>query len=507
VDVVDGMDTIVLDGRSLSAERVERIALGAPVALNPKCHEAMRAGRAIVERYFREGIPAYGLNTGLGSRVTGTLSGEALTDFAYRTVRGRAQGWGPPLEPHEVRAVIAARLNTLLSGEAGASQGIAPYLAEVLNRKVIPVMPRWASIGAGDLVAMAALPHALIGEGEILAGGRRIGATEGLAQAGLSPLSLQPKDGTLLCNITAFSVGLAALATAKAMRTARALQIAGALSLEGFRGNVSPFEHGATRVRPQPGEVRAGDELVQMLEGGLLVEEGAARRLQDPLSLRCMAQMHGAVYAQLDALDECLAVELNHAADNPVVLIAESRVVSTGNFHLPLLAQRLDGAARALAWAANDCVSRVARLMNPGLSGLPPLLSSQETARAGFGPLLKPAEAVRAEIIHLATPVPILPSHTADGQEDSATFSALAAQKLGDVLVRLDYLVAFELLAAAQAIDLAKPERIAPRLGKVYDAVRRISRFADDDRPLGCEIEKIVREVVESGKLLGIVES
>src|SRR6185436_18118357 len=161
-----------------------------------------KKGRAIVERYFLEGIPAYGLNTGLGSRVTAMLSGDELTDFAYRTVRGRAQGWGPPLERHEVRAVIVVRLNTLLTGEAGASEGVATYLAQVLNRNIIPVMPRWASIGAGDLVAMAALPHALIGEGEILIGGERRPAAEALQSAGLAPLKLAPKDGQVLCNST-----------------------------------------------------------------------------------------------------------------------------------------------------------------------------------------------------------------------------------------------------------------------------------------------------------------
>jgi histidine ammonia-lyase len=495
------IDSVVLNGRVLDADEVERIASGAAVVIDPKCEAAMRQGRAIVERYFREGIPAYGLNTGLGSRVTAMLSGDELTDFAYRTVRGRAQGWGPPLESNEVRAVIAVRLNTLLTGEAGASEGVAVYLAQVLNSKVIPVMPRWASIGAGDLVAMAALPHALIGEGELLVEGERVPARDGLARAGLAPLELKPKDGTLLCNITSFSVGLAALAAARAKRSAKMLQIAGALSLEGFRGNVSPFARGATRVRPQPGEVEAGDELLALLDGGLLTEEGAARRLQDPLSLRCMAQVHGALYAQLKALEECLDIELNHAADNPVVLIGEDRIAGTANFHLPLLAQRLDGAARAFAWAANDSVSRVARMMNSGLSGLPPLLSSHDTARAGFSPLLKPAESVRAEIIHLATPVPIMPSYTADGQEDSATFSALAAQKLGDLLIRLDYLIAFEMLAAAQAIDLAKPARIAPRLKRAHDAIRKISRFADDDRPLGGEIEEIVATLVASGEI------
>jgi histidine ammonia-lyase len=497
------MSAIILDGRSLDPKTVERIAQGAAVALDPKCRQAMERGRAIVDRYLREGIPAYGLNTGLGLRSDEPLSDAAAVDFAYRTVRGRAQGLGPPLAAEEVRAVIAARLNTLLSGEAGASPNVADHLAEVLNRNIIPAMPRQASIGAGDLVAMAALPHALIGEGEVLIEGERLKAAEGLKRAGLAPLVLKPKDGHLLCNITSFSVGLASLAAARASRAVGNLQIAGALSLEGFRGNLSPFEAAVVRARPQPGQVKVGDELMMLLEGGLL--RGAARRLQDPLSLRCMAQVHGAADAQIAALHECLAVELNHAADNPVVLIGEGRIASTGNFHLPLLAQRLDASARALAWAATDSVSRIARLMSAEFSGLPPLLSSHEAARAGFGPLMKPAEALRAEIIHAANPVPIMPSQNAGGQEDSATFAALAAEKLGQILARLDLIIALELLAGAQAIDLAKPERIAPRLGLVHQAIRQRSPFIDDDRPLGREIETIADELVASGVLLRIV--
>jgi len=205
---------------------------------------------------------------------------------------------------------------------------------------------------------------------------------------------------------------------------------------------------------------------------------------------------------EIAALHECLAVELNHAADNPVVLIGEGRIASTGNFHLPLLAQRLDASARALAWAATDSVSRIARLMSAEFSGLPPLLSSHEAARAGFGPLMKPAEALRAEIIHAANPVPIMPSQNAGGQEDSATFAALAAEKLGQILDGLDLIIALELLAGAQAIDLAKPERIAPRLGLVHQAIRQRSPFIDDDRPLGREIETIAGELVASGVLL-----
>jgi histidine ammonia-lyase len=157
--------------------------------------------------------------------------------------------------------------------------------------------------------------------------------------------------------------------------------------------------------------------------------------------------------------------------------------------------------ARTLGWCATDGVSRVARLMSAAFSGLPPLLSSEATERAGFGPLMKPAEALRAEIVQFANPVPIMPSHNADGQEDSLSHAPLAVQKLAEQIDRYELLVAFELMAATQAIDLAKPKRIAPRLGEIHRAVRKISGFIDEDRPVGGEIEAIANELVRSGKL------
>jgi histidine ammonia-lyase len=496
------MAAIVLNGQALDAMSVEKVAFGAKVAIDEAVRPLLAKGRQIVERHLSEGIPVYGLNTGLGARAGQMLEPEGLAKFSLRMVRGRAQGLGSPLAPAEVRAVIVARLNTLLSGAAGASPRVADYLVEVLNQNIIPVMPRHASIGAGDLVAMAALPHALIGEGEILVAGERRPASEVLKSARLAPLALAPKDGQVLCNSTSFSVGLAALAAARARRAVMSLQIAGALSFTGFRGNRTPFQKQATRIRPQAGEVEAGDELLALTDFGDIGSK--ARRFQDPLSFRCMPQVHGAAYAEAARLDAALHVELNTVADNPVVLLDEEKIIGTSNFHMPHLTLALDGMARALALAATDAVSRIARLMSPGFSDLPPLLSSESADRAGFGPLLKPAEALRAEIIHLATPVPILPSHNADGQEDAATFSAFAAQKLADLLDRLDLLIALELLAGAQAIDLAGLGELPARLALVHARIRAISRFIDDDRPLGREIERIAAELVRTGELVSV---
>ncbi len=499
------MSALTLTGEGLTVDDVAQVADGRKVAIDSGATARMAKSRALVDRYVREGLPAYGITTGLGVRATEVLPRDELTAFSYRMVRGRAQGWGEPLAPRAVRAVMLVRLNTLLSGAAGASPHVARFLADALNHGLVPVVPRWASVGAGDLVAMAAIPHALIGEGEMLVEGRRVAAGEALKAAGIDALELGPKDGLILTNITSFSVGQAALAAAAVRRVLLASLVSAGLSLEGFRGNASPFNAGATLVRPQAGEVEAGAILRRLLAGGLLLDEGAARRLQDPLSFRCIAQVSGSALAQLAALEAALEIELNHSADNPVVLVEEERIISTGNFHLPHLTLMLDSMARALAWVATDMVSRVARLMNASFSGLPPLLSSNAAGRAGFGPIMKPAEALRGEIVHLANPVPVMTSHNADGVEDSLTFSALAASKLHDIAERLNILVAFELAAATQAVDLAKPPRIGAALQEAHEQVRALLAFIDEDRPVGRDIEAVARRLVAAGDLARLI--
>lgn len=493
---------VTLDGKSLTAEVLERIARGdAQVKIANSAHAAMRKSRGIVEHYLKAGIPAYGLNTGLGARVTETLSAPEVEGFSYRMVRGRAQGVGEALAEPQVRAILAVRLNTMLTGAAGQSLDIAEFLAEVLNRGLTPVVPRIASIGVTDLVGMAAIPHALIGEGEIIFNGERMPGLRALHEAQLAPLRLGPKDGQVLCNNTAFMTGQAALILGRGARALMSHLAAGALTFVGFRGNSSPIEENAVKLRPLRGQIRAAGELRKFLGGGVRLNMGEARRLQDPLSIRCMAQVFGGAFAALDQLEHILAVELNSASDNPAVLVEEERIVTTGNYHQIELTLCLDQTARALAWCATDGVSRIARLMNAGFSGLPPLLSSSATERAGFGPLMKPIEALRAEIVQLAHPVAIMPSHNADGQEDSLSHAPLAVKKLADLLERYELFIAFELAAAAQAVDLAKLEQIAPRLDAVHRAIRQISPFIGEDRPLGREIEAIADDLVRSGKL------
>jgi len=501
--VSDAADApLVLTGRTLKISDVEAVAAGGrQVELAGDCRDRMASGRAVVDRYFRDNVPAYGLNTGLGVRATDILSVDEAAEFSAKMVRGRAQAIGEPLPVPVARAAMLARLNTLLSGEAGASPVVADALVNALNKGVTPVMPATGSIGAGDLVVMAAIPHALTGDGEAYFDGERMPGLDALRKAGLKPLKLGPKDGLVMCNNQAHSASFACLAACSARTLLDAANVSAALVMEGVRANVSPLGPVVAGIRPQPGQVETAKVFRDLLDGSVLMREGAARRLQDPISLRSVIQTHGSVHAALDVLEAGIHVEINHAPDNPAVLLAEDRIASTGNYHTPWLGQALDTVARTLAVLANDAVSRIHRLCTPDMSGLAPLLSSSAPDRAGFGPLLKTVEALRARIIHLANPVPVVPSFNAGGVEDAATFTPLAASKLMQLCNELSYLLAYELLAGAQAVDLAQPDGIAPRMAEAHRQVRALSAFLDDDRPVGREVEAVACELVLMGKL------
>lgn len=502
----DRDNALVLTGGGLTPAAVTAVARrGRKVEIDPGALARMAEARAVVERHLDEGQPVYGLSTGLGANVTHALPREALEEFSRLTLRGRSNSVGPPLPAEAVRATMTVRLNNLLTGASGASPAIAENFADLLNAGLHPVMPSIGSIGASDLCLMAHLGLALIGEGEIDADGEKLPAQEALARAGLKPAELGPKDGLVICNSSSVSVGLGALALHDANDAYNLANIAAALSLEGFRGNLTPFDPRVAPVRPQPGQAEAAGDLLGLFAGGSLLEPGAARRLQDPISLRCTAQVHGALKACLDFAGPALDADLNGESTNPVVLLGDGEILSTGNFHAPLLAIALDTLARALTQVAILSASRTARLLMAQLSGLPAYLSPRGPGRSGFAPLLKTAEALMAEIEHFATPVRGGLSLAIGGVEDHMTHAPQAAQKLTELLWRFRLVIAIELLVAAQAVDLRGIDRLGRGTARAQAAVRDIVPPLDDDRPLGADVERIAAELLATGRLLEIV--
>lgn len=501
---------VALNGFDLEPESLAAVArVGQGVEPAPAALAAMARSRDVVERHLAEDRPVYGLTTGLGSRVVERLPREALAEFSRLTLLGRGHSVGPRLAPDLVRAVMTVRLNGLLAGGSGAAPEVAEALAALLNGNLLPVIPGIGSIGAGDLCVLAHLGLALIGDpgAEIDFAGQRRPAAEALAEAGLRPLSLGPKDGLAICNASALTGARAALALVDAEAVYATAQVAAALTMEGFRANLSPLDPHAAAARPAPGQEAAAAELRRLLDGGELTRRGAARRVQDPLSLRCASQVHGSLRAALDFARPAVLAELNGAADNPLVLAAEGEIISTGNFQTSALALAMETLSQALAQTAALSVSRACRLLIERLSGLPANLSPHGPTRSGFAPLFKVAESLLQEIRHLAQPAPCDLRWGADGVEDDLTNAPLAARKAGDAAGHMNLLLACELIAASQAVELAKVERLGRGTAVAQRIVRELVPPLDEDRPLGREVERLSEAALANGRLLQEVRS
>ncbi|MFJ2829828.1 histidine ammonia-lyase [Streptomyces sp. NPDC087263] len=490
---------VVVDGRTLSYDDVVAVAHhGAQVTLAADVFPRLVRDRAVVDDVVDRQVPTYGLTTGLGNRSSYALPRDELTEFSVRTVRGRANGIGDPLPVPVVRAALLARVNGIAGGGSGVRPEILSLLVALLNSRVHPVIPEVGSIGASDLCQMAHVGLVVMGEGRAEFDGEVLDGATALRRAGLAPAELGPKDGHVLCSASPLAAGNGALALHETAAVLTLAQAVTALTFEGFRANTSPLDARVLELRPAPGQSRAARELLALLDGGELGDPRNARRVQDPVSLRCAAQVHGALYAALDFAVAALDPELNGCGDNPVVLADTGEILSSGNFHTPALALAFDTLALALTQTAAISAERMRRLLNPAVSGLPANLTSYGPERSGFAPLSKTAQALVAEIRMLSAPVSTDPRHGADAVEDDSTNAALGARRLTTMLVRLRQLLAVEALVATQAVDLAAPTTLGRGPGLLHRAVRNIVPPLDDDRPCGVDVERVSSDVLGS---------
>jgi histidine ammonia-lyase len=497
-------EPVLLTGERLDPLDLARIARGgAGVRIAEAARQRIRRAAEVVAAAAQAGEPVYGRTTALGHRVVEAVAPDELSSFSLRTLRGRATGVGAPLATEVVRGAIALRLNGLCAGGAGAGEPVADGLAALLGHDVHPIVPGWGSVGASDLCLMAHIGLVLVGEGEAEWGGERMAGDEALRRAGLSAISLAAKDGLALCSSSALSVAVAVLAALDAGRALQAAQASAALAMEGFRANLSPIDPRVVAARPAPGQEWSAAGLRELLAGGALTEPGAARRLQDPLSFRCVAPIHGSLHTALRLLGEALDPELGGAADNPLVIPDEAVILSTGNFHVPALALALDAVAVGLAQIAAPIAQRQARLKTERLSGLPQNLVTGPATRSGMGPLSKTAEALVIEIRQRAAPAAVHPTVSADGVEDDSTGVLQAGLRVAEQLERLWRLVALELIVAAEAVDLAGAPRLGAGTAVVQAAVREHVARLEDDRALGPEIERLAGQELRTGRLLG----
>ncbi|MDG4886613.1 histidine ammonia-lyase [Mesorhizobium sp. WSM4887] len=482
------MTPLVLTGAGVSIEDVAAVARSAgKVEITPAVIEKLGKVRQVLDDAAAGGQQIYGLNTGLGANLGTTVEGDAGA-FQRQLLDGRGAAVGNPLPAQLVRAAMFARIAMLSAGGSGLSPHVLTALVDLLNAGIHPVMPSLGSIGAGDLVLMTAIAHTLIGEGDADYQGRRMPSAKALMMARLAPVSLAPKDGLSLINASAVSTGAGALALVDALSALEQQEQAGALTMEAFGANRTILDPRLHLARPAACQQVAAKALRD-----LLTRDGtpAPTTLQDPLSIRCMPSIHGALIQAIDHARLTVEIELNASADNPLVLANDSLVLSTGNFHTASLSLAFETLGLAIAQCAAASAARFIQLTGSTRHGLPKYLSPIGGASAGFVPLQKTVTAILAAIRHKANPVMLDFLPVSEGVEDHATQTPLAVAKCVEMIVLWRRLIALELMAAAQAVDLREGLILAPATSAIHAAVRAHVPTLKEDRPLGSHADAL----------------
>jgi histidine ammonia-lyase len=493
--------TITLGARPVTLEDLIAVAReGAPVALAPEVAPRLAAARDVVEQLAHGKAAIYGVNSALGANVGHPIDASALDAFQISAVRARAVAVGPAYDTASVRAMLFARAASLSVGGTGVSPRVVDALVALLNARVHPRVPRYGSIGVADLPQLSHLALPLIGEGEAEFEGTQRPAAEALARAGIEPITLGAKDAISLVSANSSTVGRAALILHDMLGLLEQWNAAVALSYEGFRANLSPIDERVARARPAPGQMEIADRLRVLLAGSKLANPGAARRVQDPLSLRCVPQVHGALWWMLQKARAQVELELNHAGESPLVLVDDAEVLSTANFHVPALALAFDAAAIALAQTASLAVERCIKFMSPAMTELPLQLTRHGPQESGFATVQKTLTALYNEIRLRANPGSLDFLPVSERVEDHAPMALGVVEKLAESLDRARFLVAIEWLVAAQAVDLRglPSEALGAGARALYQRIRAEVPMLDHDRPLGPDIDRL-EHIVRTG--------
>jgi histidine ammonia-lyase len=473
---------VTLTGYSLTLEEVVRVARGRErVDLADDARERMRVSREVVSRAVEHGGLVYGLNTGVGVRKRVRIAPEDLEQFNRRLILEHRVGQGPPAPEPVVRAQMLRLANGFARGTAGVRVELVDRIVAALNDGSTPTVRMLGSIGQSDLPANADLAFGLLD-------GFELGAKEGIA----------------LLNHNGYSTALAALALADTRRLLDTLDVAGALDLEALGANLTLLHPAIAEHRPYAGLATELERLRSLLAGSYLWEEQAARSLQDPLSFRCLPQVHGSARDALVFAEGQLATELNASQENPLVVIDEDRVVSVGNFDVLPLAAAVDFVRLAFAPVLTSASERAVKLLQAPLTGLPEGLAAETgLAESGLSEFGVPVQALAAEARLLAHPVSLETGSTShhEGIEDRITLAPLAARRLGEMVELGERLASIGLVVAAQAIDL----RGVPELGRAtrvaYDRVRERIPVTARSEPPPQDLEPIVELIRESGLL------
>ena len=461
-----------------------RVYRGARVALDDSCRPAVEAGARTIDAIIAKGEPVYGINTGFGKLASVRIDAGDLATLQRNIVLSHAAGVGEPLPVPVVRLAMALKLASLAQGASGVRWETIGHLLACLDRGLVPVVPGQGSVGAsGDLAPLAHLTAALMGVGEFFVGGARVPADRALAEAGLAPLALGPKEGLALLNGTQVSTALALAGLFEAELVFQSALVTGALATDAAKGSDGPFDERIQQLRRHRGQADTATALRALMAGSAIRASHLTNddRVQDPYCLRCQPQVMGACLDLLRKAADFLATEANGVSDNPLVFSEAGEVISGGNFHAEPVAFAADMIAMALCEIGSLAERRIAMLVDPALSGLPAFLTPKPGLNSGFMIPQVTAAALVSENKQRAYPASVDSIPTSANQEDHVSMATHGARRLLPMAENTAAVIGIEYLAAAQGCDFHAPLRSSEALEKARALLRgRVPTLADD---------------------------
>ncbi len=485
---------MILDPGNVTLAQWRDLYRGARCALDPAALPVVAQSAEAVAAILARGEPVYGINTGFGKLATVRIADADLEILQRNLVLSHAAGVGEAMPLPVARLMMVLKLGALAQGASGVRVATVQLLEQMLLREVIPVIPAQGSVGAsGDLAPLAHMTAAMLGVGEVFCAAGRMSAAEGLAQAGLAPIVLGPKEGLALLNGTQFSTAYALAGLFEAENLFRAALVTGALSTDAARGSDAPFDPRIHKLRRHAGQIEVADALRGLMAGSAIRASHLTgdERVQDPYCLRCQPQVMGAVLDVLRQAATTLATEANGVTDNPLIFTDPAEALSGGNFHAEPVAFAADMIAMAVCEIGALAERRLAMLVDPALSGLPAFLAPKPGLNSGFMIPQVTAAALVSENKGRAFPAVVDSIPTSANQEDHVSMAAHGARRLGAMTENLRAIIAIELLAAAQGCDF-HDLRSSAVLEEVRATLRAAVPRLEDDRYFAPDIDAAI---------------
>jgi histidine ammonia-lyase len=496
------MRKVIIDGETLTIENVVAVARhNANVVISEETKKKVEKARETLEHLVKEKKKIYGVTTGFGAFGNIAIQPKDFKQLQANLIRSHSSGVGKPLSKDVTRALMLLRANTLAKGYSGVCLKTLETLVQMINKGVHPVIPEKGSVGAsGDLAPLSHMVLVVMGEGEAEFKGVVMGGKEAMGKANITPITLDVKEGVALNNGTQMMTAIAALAVYDAENLVQTAEVAAAMSLEALCGVIDAFDKKIHNVRPHKGQIESAKNICKLVSDSKLAklsDEAAKENKypQDPYSLRCIPQVLGSIRDTISYVKSIVKVEVNSATDNPLVFAKEKTCLSGGNFHGQPISAAMDYLAIALTTIGNFSERRTARLIDENLNrGLPPFLIPNKATRGlqnGFMTLQYTAAALASENKSLAHPASVDSIPTSANFEDFVSMGPIAARKAVKILRNTEYIVAIELLSAAQGIEFRGAEKLGKGTRAAYNVIRKKVPPLREDRVVYKDIETV----------------